>query len=95
MKRLAFIVTVVIAAAQSPARQPPGTVVVDALELPDEVQLLKDYKIPAASIVKFGDGTSADLTHEAAGFCCRARRLLPGAENDGGLDGESISFFTI
>jgi hypothetical protein len=26
-----------------------------ALELPDEVQLLKDYKIPAASIVKFGD----------------------------------------
>jgi hypothetical protein len=25
------------------------------LELPEEVQLLKDYKIPAASIVKFGD----------------------------------------
>ncbi|MDQ6699596.1 MAG: hypothetical protein M3Z36_05365 [Acidobacteriota bacterium] len=27
----------------------------ESLELPDEVELLKDYKIPAAGIVKFGD----------------------------------------
>ena len=51
MKRLRHILVAVVvtAIAVTVAAQSP------TLELPEEVEMLKDYKIPAASIVKFGD----------------------------------------
>ena len=52
MKRLSLILLAALATAQSPTQSPTQPA---PLELPEEVEMLKDYKIPAASIVKFGD----------------------------------------